>query len=169
MEYMASWIPAKELINRWHTGPRSIVEAVEKGLPVYEEQCIDCRWEMVQVDLSAVTKHYSQMGKNAFQTAYFKSDDVIKFEMENAMQTDQRLPAKEARELGQLRREKEKWDDSLKAALIAGIRLGQLGRKIKKADFTDSILSMDLPMSTIDKIWNSIPSEFKNQAGRPKK
>jgi hypothetical protein len=83
------------------------------------------------------------------------------------------LTAKERRELGQLRIEKQKWNESISAAVAAGFHFASLpkGTKVKKDEVIDFIYNAghkDLPLSTIDKIRDALPEELKHPGGRTK-
>ncbi len=83
------------------------------------------------------------------------------------------LTAKERRELGQLRIEKQKWNESISAAVAAGFHFAnwpdgktftkdQLERFIREAGYKS------LPDSTVAKIRSALPDEMKNRGGRTK-
>ena len=108
---------------------------------------------------------------------FFKMEDVMHFEdkeKNNGMESN-RLPKNDARELGRLRQEKSKWDNSIKAAVLIGIFCDQLsteGIKITKAKLQDEIHKIgfkDLPKTTIEKIWKALPEQHRKKAGRPPK
>jgi hypothetical protein len=85
-----------------------------------------------------------------------------------------RFTAQDARELGRLRTEKSKWDDSIKASVRIGIFCGELlekGIEIKRDELKDKIheLGLKLPNTTIDKIWKAIPEKYRKKAGAPQK
>lgn len=112
----------------------------------------------------------------------FKPADVEAFEHENewllvsaAQQVEQSLASnltdKEKRRLGQLLREKVKWDKSLEAAVHIGLFCAQLNHHITRAELEDEIYKIDpdLPNTTVDRIWRAIPEQHRKAAGRPKK
>lgn len=108
----------------------------------------------------------------------FKLEDVEQFEkkLSKTIQIEKdTLTPKEAQELGRLRREKSKWDDSIKASLHIGLFCNELSKQDKK--ITRDMLSQklfdlkfkDLPNTTIEKIWKAIPEKYRKKAGRPPK
>ena len=86
-----------------------------------------------------------------------------------------KLSANDARELGRLRTEKHKWDDSISAAVQIGIlcrELSEESQQITRAMLEDKIHIFgykDLPKTTIEKIWKAIPDQHRKKAGRPSK
>jgi hypothetical protein len=81
------------------------------------------------------------------------------------------LTKHESQELGRLRIEKEKWNDSIKASIELGLWLGGINYKITHFDLKEKILSKfpDIPAITInDIIWKAIPPEYKNTGGAKK-
>jgi len=82
------------------------------------------------------------------------------------------LSSIDAKELGRLRREKEKWDKSIEAAVTAALFCFDQGERITRKQLW-SVLSekgfRDIPDTTFDKIWKAIPSKYRNLGGRPKK
>lgn len=83
------------------------------------------------------------------------------------------LDPKERRELGQLRLEKEKWDASIKAAVVAGMVASE-GQPMTKDQLRGALKQngvswAEIPDTTFNKIWSAIPERFRNMGGRPKK
>jgi hypothetical protein len=97
------------------------------------------------------------------------------FEMITENTQRDKLSANDARELGRLKNEKRKWDDSISAAVKIGISCQKLqleGHEITRANLTDEIFKLGykkLPDTTIDKIWKAIPESYRKKAGRPSK
>jgi hypothetical protein len=81
----------------------------------------------------------------------------------------QEIKGNDKRELGRLKREKKKWDLSIKAALEVGLLCNQSEEPLKRADLRDFLYNknFDLPDTTIEKIWKAIPEKLKKSAGRP--
>ncbi len=108
----------------------------------------------------------------------FRSEDIEKFASENGHMLDIDkhyskivLNAKDKRELGQLKREKEKWDSSIDVAVKIGMFCQEQDRILNYPEIHDRVYGIDksLPDSTIKKIWKSIPKKYKSKGGRPKK
>lgn len=83
------------------------------------------------------------------------------------------LTAKERRRLGQLEREKEKWDIAIQAAVDLSIYCLNLreGTEITRAIVEDFLhkKKYSLPSTTVEKLWKALPGDFKSKGGRPKK
>ncbi len=83
------------------------------------------------------------------------------------------LEANQKQELGRLRTEKSKWDDSVEISVEVGLFCSELEKnkqKITRDMLTDFIAQKgygDLPKTTIDKIWKAIPEKYRKKAGRP--
>jgi hypothetical protein len=84
---------------------------------------------------------------------------------------NEELDGKEKRELGRLRTEKQNWNNSIDAAVHAGIFCKSAGRKIIRGELFDYLYEEgfgELPETTLERIWKSIPAEYKKGPGRPK-
>ena len=81
------------------------------------------------------------------------------------------LNAKEKRELGQLRREKEKWDSSINVAVKIGIFCQEQNKHLNRHEIWDQVIQHDknLPDTAIEMIWKAISPKFRSKGGRPKK
>jgi len=81
------------------------------------------------------------------------------------------LTGKEKRALGQLRREKEKWDSSINAAVQIGIYCKEQDRIFLRDEIKDKVYDIDkkLPHTTFEKIWKALPAQYRHQGGKPKK
>lgn len=80
------------------------------------------------------------------------------------------MDAKEKREFGQLKREKEKWDASIQAALLVGMFVQEKNQVLKRKDVKDQLYKIDstLPDTAFEKIWKAIPSQYRHKGGRTK-
>jgi len=83
----------------------------------------------------------------------------------------QSLDGKERKKFGQLKREKEKWDASIKAAVTIGIFCQKQKKKMTRKEIWDKIYKADpnIHNTTIEKIWKAIPKQYRTTGGRPKK
>jgi hypothetical protein len=108
----------------------------------------------------------------------FRSEDIEKFASENGHMLDIDkhyskivLNAKDKRELGQLRRQKEKWDASINVAVKIGVYCQEQNRILNRHEIWDQVIHIDknLPDTTIEKIWKAIPEQFRSKGGHPKK
>lgn len=84
------------------------------------------------------------------------------------------LSGKERQELGRLRREKKNWDKSIDAAVCVAIHCVKEStkkpeQKPTRADIEDFLHKFKLPKTTEEKIISAIPSEYRQNTGRPKK
>lgn len=97
---------------------------------------------------------------------------VEEMEESNSDEAEQTpLTKSEKQELGRLRKEKEKWDESISASVSIGIWLTELKYKITHKELEAQILKAfpDIPKSTINKkIWEAIPEDYKNTGGAKK-
>jgi hypothetical protein len=82
------------------------------------------------------------------------------------------LTSSEHRDLGQLRTEKEKWDDSIRAAVVATQYCVSQGRAVTRHEIWDELIKHRLdkiPDTTFEKIWKAIPQKYRHVGGRPRK
>jgi len=108
---------------------------------------------------------------------FFNPTDIEAFEKghESLMQRvsgAKEVTAEEARELGQLRLEKNKWDSSIIAAFHIGMYCAHLEQhRITRNELANEVYKIDdkIPDTTIDKIWKAIPKDLRKDAGRPRK
>jgi len=77
------------------------------------------------------------------------------------------LNGKERSELGRLRREKENWDKSIKAAVIVTEFCVKHSEPVIREQGRASI-GFDIPNTTFEKIWGNIPGKYRKTSGRPK-
>ena len=108
----------------------------------------------------------------------FKRTDIEDFEKTNEMPAKDesdanniKLTAKDARELGRLKNEQEKWYRSLEAAVHVGLFCANMGRPVGRKEVNDLVNNIDraIPFTTIDKMWKALPDKYKKGAGRPRK
>ncbi len=109
---------------------------------------------------------------------YFRIEDIKHLEKKYGMtevKGGNGLSSEDARELGRLRRERSKWDDSIKASLQIGLFCNEVSKESKKITrdmLTDKLFELgfnELPKTTIEKIWKAIPEKYRKKAGRPPK
>jgi hypothetical protein len=164
------WYSQERLMRRWGIDWRELPQLLEEGLPAYYRD--GGLLEKVDTD---------RLDECDFSMLMFKPSDVEAFEQENPWLLEEAseqieksltssLTAKEKRELGQLRREKKKWDKSLEAAVHVGIYCAGQHNPVLRDQVTDEVYKIDsqLPKTTIDQIWKAIPHEHRKGAGRPK-
>ena len=108
----------------------------------------------------------------------FRKEDIENFEIENkdlfknnADLAERIMDAKASRELGQLRREKEKWDASINVAVKIGVYCHEQNKELTRKEIWEYVIHIDknLPDTTIEKIWKAIPEQFRSKGGRPQK
>jgi hypothetical protein len=154
-------------MEKWGKDTTELLSIVYQGLPSYE--AIEGEFCRMDADDLKDTAPYRM------SEALFKPSDVEAFEHENEWlfndSSKSSLSPEEARELGRLRREKDKWDSSVEAAVTMALFCRDLGHPITKAQLQDEIykIDSDLPMSTIEMIWKALPEDLKQGAGRPRK
>jgi hypothetical protein len=78
----------------------------------------------------------------------------------------------ESQELGRLRKEKEKWNLSIEAAVKSAIHFCRDAKKpvthAELSDFVYKEVNKTVTTTSIDKIWKAFPDDLKKDAGRPK-
>lgn len=163
METGKKWIYGEQLLKRWGISRLLFIQILEDDFPRYDED-----FELVEYDCEFV---------GHFDLDRYYLDDIIRFEREHPemfdfTQPDEASPmtAKEKREFGQLRREKGKWDASIGAAVQIGIWCHEQGKVLLRKEVWDKVYSIDpqIPDTTVEKIWNSIPQEYRHAGGWPK-
>ena len=165
-----NWISAEQVLKRWDAIPRVLRDAIDAGLPVYEEGSGGPLIVTRDNFIKAFDKNPIYFSREWFMDVLFKREDIQKFETERGYGPIQTLDGKERTQFGQLLREKEKWDISIEAALEIGRSL-KPGKRIKRDEFEDKIFTefRDLPSTTIKLIWDKIPPKFKFVGRPPKK
>lgn len=156
------WIYGELLLKRWDISERLLDSYVRDGLPAYDT-------DNERIDLHSIDR---------VQGYRFKVEDIEAFELQNEILFnhnkifgDQLMDAKERRELGQLRREKEKWNSSIEAAVKIGMYCQEQDRVLTRAEVEDQMLKIDgtLPHTAFEIIWKAIPEKYKSKGGRPSK
>lgn len=152
------WISWEFLLKRWAIESHALYFCIDEGLPPYDR---DRKMMIVEDDWEESPEH-------------FKMADVEKFEEEHPHLFENGnvgLDAKEKRELGQLRREKEKWDASLVVAVRIGMFCQEKDRPLTSPELEDKMREIDkhIEDTTIRKIRKAMPGEYKDKGGRPKK
>jgi len=157
------WIYGEFVRNRWSINERTLQTIVYSGeLPVYDNN----------------NEPFDENGQSHPDAYKFLLKDIEQFELENehmlksnASYGEQTMDAKDIRELGQLRREKEKWKSSIDAAVKIGIFCQQQDRVFNRHEIQDKMFKIDnnLPHTTFESIWKALPQQYKSQGGRPKK
>jgi hypothetical protein len=158
----------KRVMERWNSSPTELTSSIYRGLRAFRMEkgkYFEAKPEEIE--------HYDE---EHMTDLVFRPVDVEEFEKEpefiDLMQDYVRvLTAQEARELGELRKEKAKWNSSIAVAVQAGIHFANFGRQIIRDELQDFINKMDknIPNTTIDKIWKAVPDKYKKGPGRPKK
>jgi len=160
----------QRLLERWGIPPTELASFIYQGLPVYKME----KGEFHQINPEEVT----QFDMDHMTDLLFKRTDIEDFEKTNELPTKDEsdgknieLTAKDARELGRLKNEQEKWYRSIEAAVQVGIFCANLGRTVVKREVVDEVIKMDrdIPDTTIDKMWKALPDKYRKGAGRPRK
>ena len=118
-------------------------------------------------DITLVPKSFIQWAKN--QGFAIPTDMKIPVVEDTIIEKGPKeLSAKESRELGTLRNEKEKWDKSIEAAVYATHLLE--GEKITRGKLWEALAKFDLPETTHEIVWKAMRKKgLTKKAGRPKK
>ena len=157
------YISSSQLMKRWSVDEIMLASLLRQGLLAYDQH----------LHPFEIEPEYNL--PNWAEDLLFIYEEVIQYETENDWLTgegdEMELSGKDARLLGQLKREKENWDNSLAVAVQIGIFCAQEDREVKRDEIFDSAYKLDknITKATIEKIWKAIPVEFKKRAGAPKK
>lgn len=192
---MKKWLTGRELKSRWGITPPTLVYWIKTTdlkahwpndfLPINDdtvseyadlENYLDLEHERF---LRVRTPKY-KYGRRwpGFDKLIYDKDIVVSIEKEHDIQPTQPsddvndLDGKERQELGRLRKAKEKWDDSIHAAVIATqFCIEQNDRVTKKLlwDKLDQQKYGKIPNTVFEKIWKAIPQKYRNIGGAPKK
>jgi hypothetical protein len=178
MDKLLRWISAEHLMERWNLEPYELKQIPIKGyIPGSPEQVPDSPFEYIDVGFAAIVD-IDALPHDLLLNCVFKRSDVYNLEKKHPELRNEeqgQISKKEKKELGQLRNEKSKWDDSIKASFQIGIYCRELSEQDKK--ITHSMLDQkifdlgfkDLPDSTIELIWKGISENYRQKAGRPRK
>jgi len=170
MSQLERWWSSERVMKRWNIDNVELVTLLDQGLPAfYREEA-----NLHQIDKTFLT----DFSPRYVEELFFNPTDIEIFEQGNTWLVSNYpdidntgLTAREKRELGMLRTEKNKWDSSIIAALHIGMYCSELDHPITHDELTDEVYKIDdkIPDTTIDKIWKAIPKELRKDAGRPKK
>ena len=179
---MINKISLKKLLDRWSVDRFELSQIIYEGeLEVYQRLDIYSKFGQSAVPLGR--KAYRKVKKEklnrifsfqeieALEIYFVFKNDIEAFEDKHP-EINSSYSDKDARLLGQLKREKEKWSLSLEAAIKIGLYLSTINNEITRNDLfakLDKDGFSDLPDTTIEKIWKAIPNNYKKSAGRPKK
>ncbi|MBC2713538.1 MAG: hypothetical protein HGJ94_21830 [Desulfosarcina sp.] len=161
------WVAFDRLLERWKLTRSELNQIITGGsLPAYAlYQNLDYVEELSPIPISI--QDWKTKADIKPERLVFKTEDIERIEVIN----NSDLNGKDRQELGRLRNEKQKWDDSIAAAVRIGIFCKEIAEPLKKDVLTDKISDMGyhLPDTTIIKIWRSVPEEFRKKAGAPRK
>lgn len=156
----------KEVLQRWNRDINILKKFVmSRDLPAYDSS---------GVYFDPLSPEAQNLDINPKDYIYLKSE-VEELEIRKPWLYDddkqQPLDGKERREFGQLKREKEKWDASIKAAVTIGIFCQKQKKKMLFKEIQAKVNKFDknIPETTIRKIFAALPEQYKSQGGRPKK
>jgi len=132
-------LSAKRLMRRWACSESELLSLIFHGLPAfrfYKGEYLEVKAEEIDGDDPA-----------KFAGLVFRSMDVSALESDpefiHVMHGDVPLDGEDARELGQLREEKKKWDASILAAVQAGIHCSEIHDEITRGELTDFIIKIE--------------------------
>jgi hypothetical protein len=157
----------KRIMDRWNSSPTELASLICDGLRAFRIE----KGERIGVKPEEI-QHYDDQHMTDL---LFRPVDVEEFEkrfglMKVLVDQGVALSAEDARELGQLREEKKKWDASIDVAVQTGIHCAKRDDVITRDQLTDFIVKIGvLPDTTIDKIWKALPEKYRKASGRPKK
>ena len=160
----------QRVMERWGIDSTELAAHIYQGLPALHMK----EGKFFQVPPEEVNNFDADHMTNFV----FDPDAVLTFEKEHGLSAVEdsdlekmKLPAKEARELGLLRTQKETMDISIGAAVQVGIFCAETDRPVIRKEIQDLVNNLDLKITdtSIDMMWNSIPQNYKKGPGRPKK
>jgi hypothetical protein len=158
MSRKEKWMFQEFILLRWKISQYTFYRIISEGFPCYDED----------------EKEFFSEEDDERSAYKFKFSDVVKFENDNPhlfehLEGD--LDAKDKRQLGQLKREKEKWNASLDVAIQIGVFCREQTIPVTRSMVWDKVFEIDntLPDAVIERIWKSIPEQYKSKGGRPKK
>jgi hypothetical protein len=159
MSEKEQWMLQEFILKRWKINLNTFNRIIIEGFPCYDENEVEFFYDEYDDE------------RNAYK---FKFSDVVKFENENPHlfeHLEGELDAKDKRQLGQLKREKEKWNASLDVAVKIGVFIREQTIPVTRRAVWDKVFEIDntLPDAVIERIWKSIPEQYKSKGGRPKK
>jgi hypothetical protein len=160
----------ERLLDRWGMHPTELAGFIYQGLPAYKMD----KGEILKMEPAEIHDFdFSHM-----TDLLFMRTDIEDFEKANDLPIKDQpeannieMTVKKARELGQLRRQKKKWDSSLAAAVQVGVHSATFGRALKRSEFFDWVNEIDnaIPDTAIEQMWKALPDKYKKGSGRPKK
>lgn len=160
----------KRLMERWGIYSTELGSYIYEGLPAYRME----GGKFHQVPPEEVN-HFDADHMTDF---VFNPEDVLNFEKEHGLIPIQdsksdgdKLPPEDARELGQLRAQKERMDITIAAAVHVGIFCAEIGRPIVRREAQDFVNEFDMHVTdiSIDKMWRALPEKYRKGPGRPRK
>jgi hypothetical protein len=168
---MEKWTFGEILMKRWNISNFILQQCLIAGLPAYERS--RDRLVVFEDDPDddvlqwADQFRYKISDIESFERDYRHIFDPL-YKLQSLGNID--MDAKEKREFGQLKREKEKWDASIQAALLVGMFVQEKGQVLKRKDVKDQLYKIDstLPDTAFEKIWKAIPSQYRHKGGRTK-
>jgi hypothetical protein len=160
------WMYGEFVRKRWGVSKETLEAfVIDNGLPIY--------------GFNGEIENFEDGLPGFIDTYKFKLDDIEKFESEydHMLDIDKyyleiALNAKEKRELGQLKRQKEYWDSAIEIAVKIGMFCQEQNDKVFIRDDIEKqvfMIDKDLPYTAFEKIWKAIPEQFRSKGGRPKK
>jgi len=173
MAKIERWLSPVQIYKRWDIDKIALAKILDQGLAAYylnNGEKLNVEYERDENGGEINLVFY-------LEEVAFKFSDILLFESENEWlinsgdETDMKLFGKDARLLGQLKREKDNWDKSLAVAVQIGIFCAQEDREAKRDEIHDLAYKLDSNISkaTVEKIWKAIPVKFRKSAGAPKK
>jgi hypothetical protein len=163
-----NFLTAEELMNRWGISALDLIAILSE-----EELQI---WDSKNLTICAYDDRI--LNVNCVDTMAFELIDVKRYEEKHPEYKPQEDPkpepldGKDRRKFGQLKREKLKWDESLKVAVHIGIFCSKKKeRTVKRKMVWDEVYSNFslIEDATIERIWTAIPDKYRKGPGAPQK
>ncbi len=157
----------QRVMKRWRIDKYELFELLRSGLVGYLRED-----GLIKVTDENVGDYNPDVRANEL---LFYPTDIVEFESTDGFAFCKPEPTglgpKDARELGLLRKQREKMESSIEVAVHVGIFCSTTGHPIIRREIEDVVFGLDqkIPDVNIDKMWRVIPEKFKKGAGRPKK
>lgn len=189
------YLTVEDLKNRWDINEIGLKDIIDRyALVPYVQERLDGKIMTVEEYRKKTVSDYDWAGEHVyFDQRIFKLIDVegvekavpdLKTERtwydkvtdpKSPSQSEVKagpLDAKERRRLGQLRKEKEKWDESIRATAHAVLFCTDQEKPVTRGQLWDELSQAGykkLADTTLEKIWKAIPGKYRHVGGRPRK
>jgi hypothetical protein len=180
---MAEWLAGSEIMDQWGIREIELRELVRNGLRPFNSKTLKVFLTPEAIEeveeqgsLSDVPHHrindwgdIPDLASCVFNKRDFQAISKECGLKRRKAETSDPLEAAEKKELGTLRREKEKWNESIGAAVAAGVFCAKRDKPVTHNELERELINnrkYNLPTTTLDKIWKALPGEYRSRGGR---